>query len=160
MATMHTITVTFRDYLGKTATITVRKGTSLNDAKQLATALAKYSRAAVVGYSHVESVAHDSDITGSQQLMVTEAGEHYDRVQQKCIFLYVDGDNGEKIRLSIPAPNDNVFDSDQEPLATVAEDIADAIGNSTTRESGNLIYNGGGLLSKLPRVKKSKRQGV
>ena len=158
--TRHTITVTFRDYKGQSSTITVKGGTTLKDAKDLATALKKYSRAAVVGYSHVESIAYDSDVTGSQQWLVSEAGEHYDRVLQKAVLLFTDGDNGDKLRISIPAPNDNVFHADQEVDAKVAEDIADAIGNATTRESGNLIYNGGGVVGKLPKIRKAVRKGV
>lgn len=157
---MHSITVTFRDYLGKTAKVTVSKGTTLKDAEQMADVLKKYSRAAVIACSHTETTFIDDDETGAEQATATTSGEHYDRVQQKCKLNYTDADTGDKISLSIPAPNDNCFDADQEPTGDVAEDIADAIGNSTTRESGNLIYRGGGLVSKLPQVKKARRTGI
>jgi len=156
--TKHTVSVTFRDYKGKCATVIVRKGTTLNDAKELAKALKPWSRAAVIGYSHTEAIAYDSDVTGSQQLLTTEAGEHYDRVEQKAVFLFTDGDNGDRIRLSLPAPNDNAFDADQEPTPACAEAIAEAIAKATTRESANLIYNGGGVIGKLAKIRKTERK--
>lgn len=154
----HSIAVTFRDYLGKTAIVTVNKGTTLNDAEQLADVLKNYSRAAVVSVSHTETKYIDDDSDG--ELLSTEAGEHYDRCEQKCRLNYIDADTGDKLSLSIPAPNDNCFDANQDPTGDVAEDIADAIGNSTTRESGNLIYTGGGLISRLPILRKATRTGV
>ena len=154
----HSIAVTFRDYLGKTAMVTVNKGTTLNDAEQLAEALKSYSRAAVVSASHTETTYFDNDSTGGT--FSSQAGEHYDRCEQKCRMNYIDADTGDKISLSIPAPNDNCFDADQQPTSDLAQDIADAIGNSTTRESGNLIYTGGGLLSRLPILRKAARTGV
>ena len=154
----HSIAVTFRDYLGKTAIVTVNKGTTLNDAEQLADALKSYSRAAVVSASHTETMYIDDDEAGGT--FSSEAGEHYDRCEQKCRLNYIDADTGDKLSISIPAPNDNCFDADQEPTSDVAEDIADAIGNSTTRESGNLIYTGGGLISRLPAIRRASRTGV
>ena len=159
-ATSHVATVTLRDYLGKTAVCKLRKATTLNDARQFADSLCSYSRAAVIAYSHTETNYVDDDKTGDDQWGVTVAGEHYDRVQQKCKMMYKDADTGDMISVSIPAPNDNCFDGDQEPTSDMAEDIADAIGNATTRESGNLIYLGGGLSSKLPHTRKAKRTGV
>ena len=159
-ATSHVASVTLRDYLGKTAVCKIRKATTLNDARQFADALATYSRAAVISYSHTETNYVDDDKTGSDEWGTTVAGEHYDRVQQKCKLLYKDADSGDMISVSIPAPNDNCFDGDQEPLAKLAEDFADAIGTATTRESNNLIYLGGGLVSKLPRTRKARRSGV
>ena len=159
-ATSHVASVTLRDYLGKTAVCKIRKATTLNDARQFADALATYSRAAVIAYSHTETNYVDDDKTGSDEWGTTVAGEHYDRVQQKCKLLYKDADSGDMISVSIPAPNDNCFDGDQEPTSDLATDFADAIGEATTRERGNLIYLGGGLTAKLPRTRKARKTGV
>lgn len=157
MATVHSICATFRDFMGKQANVKLRKGTTLNDAEQWGEALRSYSRAALISVSHTETTLYDVDWSN---LLATTEGEHYDRVEQKCVLHYTDADNGEKVIVSIPAPNDNCFDEGAEPTGDVAEDIADAIGNSSTRESGNLIYRGGGLKSRLPMIRKIARTGV
>ena len=159
-ATSHIASVTLRDYKGRIARCVLRKATTLNDARQFADALATYSRAAVISYSHTETNYVDDDKTGEEQWGATVAQEHYDRAQQKCKLMYKDADTGDMISVSIPAPNDSCFDGDQEPTAKMAEDFADAIGAATTRESDNLIYLGGGLVSKLKGIRKAKRAGV
>ena len=157
MAAVHSICATFRDFMGKQANVMLRKGTTLNDAEQWGEALKVYSRAALISVSHTETTYYDVDWS---DILSTTSGEHYDRVEQKCRLFYTDADNGEKVSVSIPAPNDNCFDEGAEPTGDVAEDIKDAIGNSSTRESGNLIYRGGGLVSRLPMIRKATLSGV
>lgn len=159
-ATSQSASVVLRDYKGKKATCKLRKATTLNDARQFAEALATYSRAAVISYSHTETNYVDDNKTGQEEAFTTVLGEHYDRVEQKCKLLYKDADSGDMISVSIPAPNDSCFDGDQEPTSKMAEDFADAIGTATTRESKNLIYMGGGLSSKLSKIRKARRSGV
>ena len=154
---MHSICATFRDFKGKMANVTLRKGTTLNDAEQWGEALKAYSRAALISVSHTETTYYDTDWS---DILSTTAGEHYDRVEQKCRLNYTDSDNGDKIVVSIPAPADACFDEVAEPTGDVAEDIADAIANSTTRESMNLIYRGGGLVSRTPMIRKAAYSGM
>ena len=159
-ATKHTITVTLRDYKGKMATVKVNRGTSINDAKQLADQLKDRSQAAVISYSHTESSYVDDDKTSDTAWLSGMATEHYDRCEQKCKFMFLDCDNGERFSISVPAPADSCFDADQEANSDVAKDFMQAIANCTTREAANLLFMGGGLTGKLPKMRKTKMTGM
>lgn len=159
-ATKHTISVTLRDYMGKMAVVRVNKGTSINDADQLADALKKYSQAAVIAYSHTETSYISDDKTSDSAWLSGKATEHYDRVEQKCKFLFLDADDGDHFSVSVPAPADACFNADQEANSDVAKDFMQAIATCTTREASNLLFMGGGLTGKLPKNRKAQMTGV
>ena len=159
----HKVTATFRDYWGDKATCVLQGGTTLRDAEQWGEALAKYSRAALIAVSHVESKIYPTSKSDAEGMATTLAGEHYDSVKQKCKLLYRDNDTTGRIfnrSVQIPAPNDNCFGANQEPKSDLGEDIADAIANSSTTERGNLQYMGGGLVSKLNKRRQAVVTGV
>lgn len=153
--------IVFEDYKGKQAKIVIRKVGTLNDVETLAERLGKYSRAKIVSASITETALFDNlNQVDFGDMTATENFEHYDRVEQKAKVLYRDADNGDMISMSIPAPNDNVFNKDQEVDSDVAEDIADAIAEATTRESNDLMYRGGALIGKMPGVRARNMTGV
>jgi hypothetical protein len=154
----HKITVTFRDYMGKHATMVLNNGTSLEDAKEFADSMSTYSHAQVISYSHTETEYDEYDYTGGYTS--TGLTEHYDRCEQKCALYYRDADSGKIISVQIPAPTDACFDAHQNAASDVAEDVADAIARSSTSESINLIYLGGGLRSRLPKQKVARMTGA
>jgi hypothetical protein len=163
MAVSHTITATFQDYEGNQASCTLQGGTSMNDAEQWGEALKGYSRAKLVSVSHNEKTIYPISKTDAESWATTLDGEHYDNVKTKCKLLYRDNDVSGRISmrsLQIPAPNDNCFDSMQEPTSDLAEDIADAIANSSTTERNNLQYLGGGLHSRIKKKRKKLTSGV
>lgn len=153
--------IVFEDYKGKQAKVVVRKVGTLNDVETLAGVLGKYSRAKIVSASITETALFDNfNNVDFGDMTSTENMEHYDRVEQKAKVLYRDADNGDMISMSIPAPNDNVFNAHQEVNSDVAEDIADAIAAATTRESNDMMYRGGALIGKMPGVRAKQMTGV
>lgn len=153
--------IVFEDYKGKQAKIVVRKVGTLNDVETLAGVLGKYSRAKIISASITETKIWDNfNNVDFGDMMSTENTEHYDRVEQKAKVLYRDADTGDSISMSIPAPNDNVFNAHQEVKSDVAEDIADAIAAATTRESNDMMYRGGALIGKMPSVRAKVMTGV
>lgn len=159
----HSVSATFRDFWGEKATCILQGGTTLNDAEQWGEALKAYSRAALISVSHTESKLYPTSETDAEGMATTLAGEHYDSVKQKCKLMYRDNDvSGRTFQRSvqIPAPNDNCFDEGQEPTSDLAKDIAQAMANSSTTETGNLQYLGGGLVSKLKKRRKAVMTGI
>ena len=145
------VSCTLRDYKGKSSIVTVDvTGTpTLAKAKSLAEFLKTHSGAKVINYgtSQNETVEDDS----------VEAGK-YDRVEQKLVFLFSEKD-GSSRRFSIPAPLDGDVDVDQEGSSDMAEDINDLLKTlGATRE--NMRFNGSGLVSKLPKIRKVEKTGV
>jgi hypothetical protein len=117
--------------------------------EDFADTISGYTRARKISANFTESTLYDVNDDG--EWTSTDAGEHYDRVEQKMKMIFRDADSGDVVTLSIPAPNDNVFDAKQEPTPDAAEAIADAYASATTSESMDLMYKGGGLISKLPK---------
>lgn len=157
---MKTGTVVFQDYKGKYASVKISGANSLSDVETFAKTLGGYTRAKIISATYGQTTFFDN----FQQLdwgdvFSGESTEHYDRCEQKAKMIFRDADTGRIHTISLPAPNDNVFDSNQEVKATVAEDIADAIATATSMESTDLQYRGGALIGKLPGIRQSQYAG-
>ena len=158
---MKTGTITFEDYKGQTATIRVAKASSLSAVTELAETLGGYTRAKVVSASFTETTYFDNlGQTDFGDMLSGSSTEHYDRVSQKAKLLFLDADTGSHHSLSIPAPNDNVFDAHQEVSSSVAEDLLDAYASANSMESNDLMYKGGFLVGKKPRMVARTLSGV
>lgn len=146
-------TVTMRDAKGKTGVTSLRKVGGLSDVEKIADWLKNHTDAQVIEYSYTESkkLSQDDDKCSSGK---------YDRCEQRLILNFYDSSEGEQITFSYPAPRDEDLDEDQQPVSDVAEDVKDLIAATTTREGTDLLYNGGGLKSKMPRLKKVATTGV
>lgn len=149
---MATGTILFEDYKGQQATIKIAAAKDLDAIKDLAESLGKYSRAKIVSASFTQTYIFDN----FQQLDFSDATafgatEHFDRVAQKAKFMFRDADDGRYHSMSLPAPNDNVFDAHQEIKPEVAEDILDFYAAATSTESNDLMYQGGYLIGKKPK---------
>lgn len=145
------LSCTLRDYKGKVGIVTVDvAGTpSMSNAKKLADFLTTHSDAQVIGYGISNNATVEDD--------ECDAGK-YDRVEQKLVFLFSEK-SGKSRRFSIPAPRDEDVDVDQEGNSDVAEDVNDLLKTiGATKE--NMRFNGAGLVSKLPRVRKVVKTGV
>lgn len=145
------VSCTLRDYKGKTSIISVDvTGTpTLSKAKALADFLIKHSGAQVIGYGCSQAATVEND--------ECDAGK-YDRVEQKLTFLFSEKD-GSSRRFSIPAPRDEDVDVDQEGSSDLAEDINDLLKSlGATKE--NMRFNGAGLISKMPTIRKVVKTGV
>ena len=158
---MKTGTVVFQDYKGKYASVKITDANSLSEMEKFANALADYTRAKIVSATYSQTSFFDN----FQQLdwgdaLSGKATEHYDRCEQKAKMIFRDADTGRIHTISLPAPNDNVFDANQEVKSSVAEDIADAIAAATSMESNDLQYRGGALIGKLPGVRQSQYSGT
>ena len=150
---MKTGTITFEDYKGQTATVKVAKASSLSAVTDLAETLGGYTRAKVVSASFTETKYFDNlGTTDFGDMLSGSSTEHYDRVNQKAKLLFLDADTGAHHSLSLPAPNDNVFDAHQEVSSSVAEDLLDAYASANSMESNDLMYKGGFLVGKKPRL--------
>lgn len=145
------VSCTLRDYKGKTSIVTVDvTGTpSLAKAKKLCEFLETHSDAQVIGYGCSQSATIEDDKCNSGK---------YDRVEQKMVYLFSEK-SGASRRFSVPAPRDEDVDVDQEGNSDVAEDINDLLKTlGATKE--NMRFNGSGLVSKVPRVRKVVKTGV
>ncbi len=145
------VSCTLRDYKGKSSIVTVDvTGTpTLAKAKSLADFLTTHSDAQVIGYG----ISLNATVENDQ----CDAGK-YDRVEQKLVFLFSEKDGGSR-RFSIPAPRDEDVDVDQEGSSDVAEDINDLLKSlGATKE--NMRFNGAGLVSKMPKIRKTVKTGV
>ena len=145
------ISCTVRDYKGKQAVVVVDRlaKPTLAQAKTLADFITTHSDAKVIGYamSMSETVENDDCNAGK-----------YDRVEQKLTFLYSCKD-GSSRRFSIPAPRDEDVDTDQEGSSDMAEDINDLL-KSVGATKENMRFNGAGLVSKMPKNRKTVKTGV
>ena len=158
---MKTGTITFEDYKGQTATVKVAKASSLSAVTELAETLGGYTRAKVVSASFTETTYFDNlGQADFGDMLSGSSTEHYDRVSQKAKLLFLDADTGSHHSLSIPAPNDNVFDAHQEVSSSVAEDLLDAYASANSMESNDLMYKGGFLVGKKPRMVARTLSGV
>ena len=158
---MKTGTIVFEDYKGQTAVVKIAKATSLSAVQELAEKLGGYSRAKVVSASFTETHIFDNfQSLDFGDMLSGEATEHYDRVCQKAKLLFQDADSGSHHALSIPAPNDNVFDAHQEVNSDVAEDILDLYAAANSMESNDLMYKGGYIVGKKPKMIAKKLTGV
>jgi hypothetical protein len=148
------LNVTLEDYKGKTGNVKMRvpiaKATE-PIAKKLADFLKEHSDARVVSYGISKEYAGDS----------TDSGK-YDRCLQRLLFLFEDQD-GVSHTFSFPAPRDEDVNDDQEPTSGLAEDIKDLLtGGSKLGIYSSIVYNGGGITSRLPRkgARSTKMTGV
>lgn len=158
---MKTGTIVFEDYKGQSATVKVSKATSLSAVRELAEKLGGYSRAKVVSASFTETYIFDNfQNLDFGDMLSGNATEHYDRVNQKAKLLFQDADSGAHHSLSIPAPNDNVFNAHQEVNSDVAEDLLDVYAAANSMESNDLMYKGGYVFGKKPKVLERKLTGV
>lgn len=134
---MGAITVTVRDYKGKTATprIITDKATVAN-AKKFADFLKTHSDAMVVSYGTSLDYSGDETDTGK-----------YDRVLQSLHLMFED-EQGKTRKGSIPAPRDEDVNEDQEADSDFAEDYKDLLISVGAAKS--LTYNGSGLTSRTP----------
>ena len=145
------VSCTLRDYKGKTSIVSVDvTGTpTLTKAKALADFMTTHSDAQVIGYGASQNATVEND--------QCDAGK-YDRVEQKLTFLFSQK-SGASRRFTIPAPRDEDVDTDQEGSSDLAEDINDLLKTlGATRE--NMRFNGAGLVSKMPKVRKVVKTGV
>lgn len=145
------VSCTLRDYKGKASIVTVDvTGTpTMTKAKSLADFLTTHSDAQVIGYGISQSATVEND--------QCDAGK-YDRVEQKLVFLFSDK-NGSARRFSVPAPRDEDVDVDQEGSSDLAEDINDLL-KSVGATKENMRFNGAGLVSKMPKMRKTVKTGV
>lgn len=156
MAEKYTVTATFKDHKGFKSTIRLNNPVgwlnfcTMGDAKSFAKGIAKYSRAGLVSYSSVGKEIVDEYPDGFD-LLTTQEGEHYDKVQQKLVLFYRHKPSGRIIRLSIPAPADSCF-KDQVPTGDLLEDVADLIGAASNFQGSDLNPIKGGLSAKLPKM--------
>lgn len=158
---MKTGTIVFQDYKGKYASVKVMDAKDLDAIEGLANSLSGYTRAKIISASFAETTFFDNlGQADFGNMLSGNATEHYDRVEQKAKIIFRDADTGRIHTISLPAPNDNVFDANQEVKATVAEDIADFLAAATSMESNDLQYRGGALVGKLPGVRQSQYAGV
>ena len=158
---MKTGTIVFEDYKGQTATVKVSKANSLSAIKALAEKLGGYSRAKVVSASFTETYIFDNfQSLDFGDMLSGSATEHYDRVSQKAKLLFQDADSGAHHSMSIPAPNDNVFDAHQEVNSDVAEDLLDLYAAANSMESNDLMYKGGFVVGKKPKMVARTLTGV
>ena len=142
---------TVRDYKSKQGIVLIDRLTSptLANAKKLADFIMTHSDAKVIGYGTCQSATVEND--------ECDAGK-YDRVEQKLTFLFSEK-NGSSRRFSIPAPRDEDVDTDQEGSSDLAEDINDLLKTvGATKE--NMRFNGAGLISKMPKIRKTTKTGV
>ena len=158
---MKTGTIVFVDYKGQTSTVKLAQASSLSAVKELAEKLGGYSRAKVVSASFTETYIFDNfqNLDFGDMLSGT-ATEHYDRVCQKAKLLFKDADSGSNHSLSLPAPNDNVFDAHQEVDSDVAEDLLDLYAAANSMESNDLMYKGGFVVGKKPKMVARNLTGV
>lgn len=143
------VSCSVKDYKGKASTV---KMDTEKPTKAKAAILAKYleqhSDAAVT------SVGVSYKCSGDE----TDRGK-YDRVEQKLVYLYETDKTGKTKRFSLPAPRDEDVNEDQEPESDTAEDVADML-KKVTGIKENLVYNGGGLQSRIPKNRSTKRTGI
>ena len=143
---------TVRDYKGKTGNVTVDlpKGATMAKAKALADFIEKHSAAKVLGW-------------GLNQNETKETGKitagKYDRIEQKLVFLFSTKAGSSK-RFSIPAPIDADVDVDQEGSSDMAEDVNDLLQKTLGAVPERMRFNGAGLVSKLPKIRKTEKTGV
>lgn len=145
------LSCTLRDYKGTSSIVTVDvTGTpTLAKAKTLADFLTTHSDAQVIGYGASQTATVEND--------ECDAGK-YDRVYQKLVFLFSEK-SGKSRRFSVPAPRDEDVDVDQEGSSDMAEDINDLLKSlGATKE--NMRFNGAGLVSKMPKNRKTVKTGV
>lgn len=146
------LNVSLRDYKGKTGAMSidvpVAKATIAN-AKKVAEWAVTHSDAKVVGYGITKRWTGDE----------TDRGE-FDRCLQRLEFSYEDK-FGKTRRLGYPAPRDEDVDEDQEPLGDVAEDFKDLLVSVGALQTP-VSYNGGGIVSRLPKkgARKTAMTGV
>lgn len=158
---MKTGTIVFEDYKGQTATVKIAKANNLSAIKALAEKLGGYSRAKVVSASFTETYIFDNfQSLDFGDMLSGQATEHSDRVAQKAKLLFQDADSGAHHSISIPAPNDNVFDSHQEVKSDVAEDLLDLYAAANSMESNDLMYKGGYFVGKKPKMIARKLTGM
>ena len=158
---MKTGTIVFEDYKGQSATVKVSKASSLSAVRELAEKLGGYSRAKVVSASFTETYIFDNfQNLDFGDMLSGAASEHYDRVCQKAKLLFQDADSGSHHSLSIPAPNDNVFNAHQEVNSDVAEDLLDLYAAANSMESNDLMYKGGFVVGKKPKMVARTLTGV
>ena len=145
------ISCTVRDYKNRQGIIVIDRLTSptLANAKKLADFIMTHSDAKVIGYGMSQTAIVEND--------ECNAGK-YDRVEQKLTFLFSEK-NGSSRRFSIPAPRDEDVDADQEGSSDLAEDVNDLLKTvGATKE--NMRFNGAGLISKMPKIRKTTKTGV
>lgn len=144
---------TLQDFVGGTATVRLSRlgdAFTIGEAKKFAEFLKKKSEAAVVSYG-ITMVDNDVTETAND---ATEGA--YDRVYQKLVLNFTDKNDNSSVRFTIPAPGDLAVDKYQEPETDLAEDVKDLIGELTSRVRGDLLYHGGGMVSRSPRKKERK----
>lgn len=155
MAFTKTAWVVVQDFVGGTARVTLSNlgdAFTIGEAKKFAEFIKAKSEAAVINYGITLT---DNDVTETANDATQGA---YDRVYQKLVLNFTDKQDNDKIRFTIPAPGDLAVDKYQEPETDLAEDVKDLIGQITSRERGDLLYHGGGLISKSP--KKNQRRSL
>lgn len=145
---MGSVSATVKDYKGGTSVVVVEGITTPTTAlaKKLAEFLVAHSDAQVVSYGC--SLPYTGDECDSGK---------YDRVEQRLTLLFSKEKGGAR-RFSIPAPRDEDVNVDQEPNSDLPEDVMDLFKSLGIKET--LIYNGGGMLSRMPKVRARAVTGV
>lgn len=119
--------------------VIVERVKSLDDAKALADFLETNSSAQVLTYAFIEEEFY----RGKE---AQETG-HYDRVGQQLKLIYLDADAGDVINFTIPAPNDNLVNAEQEATGDIIAASKDILLQITER--GTLLAKGGGIMARF-----------
>ena len=145
---MASLNVSVKDKMGMQGRVTVNASSSnatVSNAKKIADWLKDHTDAQVVSYGASADYLGDECDDGK-----------YDRVQQRLVLLFEDK-NGQH-RFGIPAPKDEDLDVDQQPISDLPEDVKDLLSGVGACDKGSFVYNGGGLLSKMPDARARKRK--
>lgn len=126
---------------------------TMDDVDDFAQEIAKWSAARLISASRSTTILYDVNDDSNEGGLE----DYYEGIKQKCELNYIDADDGSRVSIRIPAPLNKCFDDHQEATADIAGEVALAIASSTNREEGDLMYRGGGLISKLPKLRKRTR---
>ena len=119
--------------------IVVERIHAMEDVRTLANFLEEHSSAQVLTYSYVEEEFYRGKAP-------QETG-HYDRVDQQLKTMYLDPEAGDMLNFSIPAPNDDLVDGDQEVTAETENAIKTLLLAITDRTI--LLSRGGGIIARF-----------
>lgn len=117
--------------------VVVERVRSVESARTLADFLETHSSAQVLTYAYIEEEFY----RGKE---AQETG-HYDRVGQQLKLIYLDAEAGEILPFSIPAPNNDLINSDQE-VSEDTDNVVKALLLAIT-DRASLISRGGAIVS-------------
>lgn len=131
--------IIMKDFNNQQFPVVVERVRSLEATRALADFLEENSSAQVLTYAFVEEEFY----RGKE---AQETG-HYDRVGQQLKLIYLDADAGDVINFTIPAPNDNLVNAEQEATGDIIAAAKDILLQITERET--LLAKGGGIMARF-----------